>query len=165
MLEYQVFLCKEDFQLERKEKEQAYAKISDLEQELRIVHRQVCICFKKDSQQIPYVAFFTCLTTPSVNISYLHFCSYIQLEVIQGKHMTDIAARRQAALQYYRNEYQKNHPDYKVMTFSVHSFQKLPFSRHPEMSHTKVSTIAACKMLKSQCPPGELSPEELSSHK
>ncbi len=41
MLEHQIQLCTEDFESERRDRERAQSKIEELEQELRIVHRQV----------------------------------------------------------------------------------------------------------------------------
>ena len=72
-LERQLRLCRDDFKAEEREKKRAQAHIIDLQQELRIVHRQ--------------------------------------LDQFQGKQMQEIAIRRQQALQYYREEYERTHPD------------------------------------------------------
>lgn len=44
VLEHQVQLCTEDFESERHDRERAQAKIEELEQELKIVRRQVRLC-------------------------------------------------------------------------------------------------------------------------
>ncbi len=47
MLEDKLEMCKDDVESERREKERALSKIVELEQELRIVHRQVSVCIHK----------------------------------------------------------------------------------------------------------------------
>ena len=66
-------LCQEDYRAEEREKKRAQAKIADLEQELRIVHRQ--------------------------------------LQQLQGRQMEELAERRRNALQNYREEYERTHPN------------------------------------------------------
>ena len=71
-LKDQLYKYQEDFKLEEQKHEIALKRIAVLEQELRIVERQ--------------------------------------LQQYQLHQMEDIAARRQAALQYYKEEYMRTHP-------------------------------------------------------
>ncbi len=66
--------CRKRLEVEEADKRRALARVEELQQELRIVHRQ--------------------------------------LDQFQGRQMAEIASRRRAALQYYRDEYARTHPNY-----------------------------------------------------
>lgn len=44
---------------------------------------------------------------------------WFQLDQFQGRQMEELAERRRAAMQYYRDEYERNHPGYQNVSLSI----------------------------------------------